>query len=128
MQRFESQILEEYKNNIRKNNKTLVVDIDGVVASIVEDGDYFKAKPIKKNISILNNLKECGLKIIYYTARGSATEKNWEQVTKDQFKEWGVMFDELKFGKPAADLYIDDKAALPAIIPELVNHFKINIH
>ena len=66
MQRFESQILEEYKNNIRKNNKTLVVDIDGVVASIVEDGDYSKAQPIKKNISILNNLKECGLKIIYY--------------------------------------------------------------
>ena len=71
MQSFESQILEEYINNIREDNKTLVVDIDGVVASIVEDGDYSKAQPIKKNISVLNNLRESGLKIIYYTARRS---------------------------------------------------------
>ena len=124
MQSFESQILEEYINNIRKENKTLVVDIDGVVASIVEDGDYSKAQPIKKNISVLNNLRESGLKIIYYTARGSVSGIDWEDLTKEQFKRWKIKFDELKFGKPAADLYIDDKAATPPILLELEKEIK----
>jgi len=121
MKNFEYLLLEEYKKNIKKNSQTLVVDIDGVIASIVDDGDYSRAKPIKKNISFLNKLKKSGLKIIYYTARGSASGKNWEDLTKEQFKKWGVIFDELKFGKPAADLYIDDKAAVPLILSELVN-------
>jgi hypothetical protein len=30
-------------------------------------------------------------------------------VTKAQFKEWGVKYHDLKFGKPAYDLFIDDK-------------------
>ena len=124
MDDFKSLLFREYKNNIKKNSKTLVIDIDGVVASIVADGDYSKAKPLKKNILLINKLKESGLKIIYYTARGSATGKNWEDLTKDQFKEWGILFDELKFGKPAADLYIDDKAASPPILSELVSHIE----
>ena len=78
------------------DNNTLVVDIDGVVASIVEDGDYSKAQPIKKNISVLNNLIEYGLKIIYYTARGSVSGIDWEDLTKEQFKRWKIKFDELK--------------------------------
>ena len=109
MKNFEYLLLEEYKKNIKKNSQTLVVDIDGVIASIVDDGDYSRAKPIKKNISFLNKLKKSGLKIIYYTARGSASGKNWEDLTKEQFKKWGVKYHELKFGKPYYDLFIDDK-------------------
>ena len=121
MKNFKSILLTEYKQNIKKDNQTLVIDVDGVVASLVEDGYYSKAKPIQENIFLINQLKTAGLKIIFYTARGSLTGINWKQVTKDQFKEWGLLFDELKFGKPAADLYIDDKAATPAILSELVN-------
>ena len=65
------------------------------------------------------------MKIIFYTARGSVTGINWTEVTKDQFKEWGLLFDELKFGKPAADLYIDDKAATPSVLRELAEKIKI---
>ena len=104
---------------IEKKNQTLVIDIDGVVASIVDDGDYSKSKPIRENIIQINKLKKAGLKIIFFTARGSVTGKDWIQVTKDQFKDWGLLFDELKFGKPAADLYIDDKAATPSVLSEL---------
>jgi len=120
LKNFKSLLLKEYKNNIDKNNQILVIDIDGVVASLVKDGNYSKAKPIQENIILINKLKKAGFKIIFYTARGSATGINWKQVTKDQFKEWGILFDELKFGKPAADLYIDDKAAVPLILSELV--------
>ena len=34
---------------------------------------------------------------------------DWKDVTKNQFKEWGVKYHELKFGKPVYDLFIDDK-------------------
>lgn len=119
MNNFNSLLLKEYKDNIEKKNQTLVIDIDGVVASIVDDGDYSKSKPIRENIIQINKLKKAGLKIIFFTARGSVTGKDWIQVTKDQFKDWGLLFDELKFGKPAADLYIDDKAATPSVLSEL---------
>ena len=40
---------------------------------------------------------------------------------KKQFAKWGIYYDEIRFGKPAADLYIDDKAAVPSILNALVN-------
>ena len=52
----------EYENNIKKNSKKLVIDIDGVVATLVKSGDYSKSKPIRENI---NKLKQSGLKIIF---------------------------------------------------------------
>jgi len=121
---FKSLLFREYENNIKKNSKTLVIDIDGVVATLVKSGDYSKSKPIRQNINRINKLKHSGLKIIFYTARGTETGINWEHITKDQFKKWGLLYDELKFGKPAADLYIDDKAANPSILNELVNKIK----
>jgi len=125
LKNFKSLLLNEYKNNLEKDNQTLVIDIDGVVASLVNDGNYSKARPIRENIILINNLKKAGMKIIFYTARGSVTGINWTEVTKDQFKEWGLLFDELKFGKPAADLYIDDKAATPSVLRELAEKLKI---
>ena len=49
---------------------------------------------------------------------------NWENITKDQFKKWGVLYDQLIFGKPAADLYIDDKGAVPSILTQLVKKIR----
>ena len=60
------------------------------------------------------------MKIVFFTARGSETGINWEGITKDQFKKWGILYDQLIFGKPAADLYIDDKGAVPSILNQLV--------
>ena len=34
---------------------------------------------------------------------------NIEDETEKQMKEWGVKHNELKFGKPSADYYVDDK-------------------
>ena len=115
-----SKIIEEYNQNIQKEKKKIVIDVDGVVATIVEGLDYSKAKPIKKNIHLINDLKKSGMKIVFFTARGSETGINWEGITKDQFKKWGILYDQLIFGKPAADLYIDDKGAVPSILTQLV--------
>ena len=41
-------IIKEYKENIRKTNNTIVIDIDGVVATKVEGTNYHRARPIKK--------------------------------------------------------------------------------
>ena len=45
-----------------------------------------------------------------FTARGSTTNIDWTTLTKQQLKDWGVMYNKLIFGKPDADVFIDDKA------------------
>ena len=124
MEILNQKILNEYKNNLNKENTNLVIDIDGVIASLVLEGDYSRAKPIKENINYINKLKINGVKIVLFTARGSMSGKNWRNLTKNQLKEWGVLYDELLFGKPAGDLYIDDKAATPSVLKLLAKRFK----
>lgn len=89
--------------------KTFVVDIDGVLATLVPDNDYGKCGPIPDNICRVNELHTAGHRIVLFTARGSATGIDWSEVTRTQLKSWGVRYHELQFGKPAADFYIDDR-------------------
>lgn len=91
------------------NNKTFVVDIDGVIASITPANDYNQAGPLSANITRLNRLFDAGNRIILFTARGYVTKIDWAEVTRRQLAEWGVRHHELHFGKPAADFYVDDK-------------------
>lgn len=84
-------------------------DIDGVIASKTPGNDYSKAQPMQNNIHILNTLYERGCHIVLFTARGYQTGLDWKDVTARQMGEWGVHYHELLFGKPDADIYIDDK-------------------
>jgi len=88
---------------------TLCVDIDGVLATLVGDLDYGRCSPNTEVIDAINVMAEAGHRIILHTARGSSTGRDWRQVTESQLKQWGVRYHELFFGKPAADLYIDDR-------------------
>ena len=90
-------------------NKVFCFDIDGVIASVTPNAEYGTAKPIKENIKIINRLFDNKNKIILFTARGSETGIDWRETTEKQMKEWGVKYNELKFGKPYADYYVDDK-------------------
>jgi len=90
-----------------------------VVASLVPDNDYAKAEPLEGTIAAINRLHAAGHRIVMFTARGSATGIDWSAVTRDQFARWGLHYDELHFGKPAGDYYVDDRlisiAALQAL-------------
>jgi CMP-N,N'-diacetyllegionaminic acid synthase len=88
---------------------TFVVDFDGVIGSLVPDNDYARSEPLAGNIARVNRLHRRGHRILIFTARGSATGKDWADVTRQQLLAWDVRFDELCFGKPAADYYVDDR-------------------
>ena len=87
----------------------IYIDIDETICRSPDVPDYTVSYPIQKNIQKANKLYEEGNTIVYWTARGSGTGKDWEQPTKNQFKEWGVKYHDIKFGKPVYDLFIDDK-------------------
>ena len=38
-----------------------------------------------------------------------STEKQGYKLTYNQLIKWGLKFDELRFGKPTFDVYVDDK-------------------
>ena len=89
----------------------IVCDIDGVIAEKTISNNYSESSPIESNIEVLRLLHQQGHNIVLHTARGSATGLHWEELTRRQMMDWGVPFDELLFGKPNADVYIDDKLA-----------------
>lgn len=84
-------------------------DIDGTLCTNT-NGQYDQAKPFSEIIEIINALHEEGNIILLYTARGSTTGVDWKKKTKNQLREWGVRYHQLFFGKPTADIYIDDKS------------------
>lgn len=90
--------------------KIIYVDIDGTICTISEGADYNKAKPILKRINHINKLYDEGHLIIYWTARGGTTGKDWTDITEKQLKEWGANYHTLICNKPAYDIFIDDKA------------------
>jgi histidinol phosphatase-like enzyme len=95
---------------------TYVFDIDGTICSKT-DGDYTQAQPFPERIEKVNRLYDEGHTVILLTARGMGRSNNsvnfayesFYDLTHSQLKEWGVKFNELFLGKPAADHYIDDK-------------------
>lgn len=87
----------------------LCFDIDGVIANITPDNQYDRATPCQETVQAIQTLYRLGCFIILFTARGTMTGINWQDVTRQQMKEWDVPYHELLFGKPAADYYIDDK-------------------
>ena len=80
------------------------------------EGDYSSVEPIEKNINIVRYLKSQGHTIIIYTARRMRTHKgNVGAIVADVGKQtistledFNIPYDELYFGKPWADFYIDD--------------------
>jgi len=105
--RVKSKLFEEGRSSKEKN--TYCVDIDGIIAQLSPGNNYKLAQPNSENIKRVNNLFDQGNHIILFTARGTKTGIDWEKLTKEQLQKWGVRFHELRFGKPAADYYIDDR-------------------
>ena len=95
-----------------------VFDIDGTVCESTGGGDYSNATPIRERIKAVNELYAAGHTIIFQTARGMGRSGNspayanaaFYSMTKEQLESWGLKFHSLFLGKPAGDIYVDDKA------------------
>ena len=89
--------------------KKFVVDIDGTICTNT-NGDYENAMPIQERIEFFNELFDEGNEIIYWTARGKNSGKDWADLTFKQMERWGVKASSVLLDKPAYDVWIDDKA------------------
>jgi hypothetical protein len=87
----------------------IYVDIDETICYYEGERNYSLALPYKERISKINDLYDNGNTIIYWTARGTITQDNWFIITYNQLNNWKCKFHELRMGKPAYDLFIDDK-------------------
>jgi hypothetical protein len=95
---------------------TFAFDLDGVIAGLVPGNEYARAEALPIGVAAVNALHRAGNRIVIYTARGSATGREWTELTLAQLKRWGVRYHELRFGKPAADYYVDDRMISPATL------------
>jgi len=96
---------------------TYVIDIDGTICEKAPKNDYTQAVPFPDRIKVVNQLYDDGHTIVYFTARGMGRHNNnatkaieqFYDFTKDQLSSWGAKHHTLLLGKPAGDIYIDDK-------------------
>jgi capsule biosynthesis phosphatase len=100
-------------------SQRICFDLDNTLVSSPRiNGDYSTVEPIEKNIKFLRYLKNFDHTIIIYTARRMKTHNgnvgkclcDIGQITFDTLKKFNIPFDEIYFGKPYADVYIDDLA------------------
>jgi capsule biosynthesis phosphatase len=110
------------KISLLKKKLRICFDLDNTLVTYPTIlNDYNSVKPIEKNIELLNYFKKEGHEIIIYTARRMLTHKgNVGKVIKDiamitinTLENFGIEYDELIFGKPIADIYIDDRGLNP---------------
>jgi capsule biosynthesis phosphatase len=94
-------------------------DLDNTLVSYPKiKNDYTSVEPIYHNINFLKYLKTFGHTIIIYTARRMKTHGgnvakclcDIGKITFDTLTKFDIPFDEIYFGKPYADIYIDDLA------------------
>lgn len=114
--------LQDYCVKTKPLPKRICFDLDNtLVTKPTVAGDYSTCEPIPKMIKYAQFLKNQGHTIIIYTARRMRTHKGCigmvvadiGDVTSAQIKKLKIPCDELYFGKPYAQHYIDD-LAIPA--------------
>lgn len=86
------------------------IDIDETICRTPNTKEYDKARPILEAIRKVNALYDAGHTIVFWTARGTLSGIDWSEITERQLRVWGVKYHDLRFGKPAFDVFIDDKA------------------
>ena len=107
------------QNNNLSTPKRYCFDLDNTLVTYPKvKGDYNTVEPIEKNINFLRLLKDYGNTIIIYTARRMKTFEgnngkilaNIGKITFNTLEKFNIPYDEIYFGKPYADYYIDDLA------------------
>ena len=104
-------------NNQKINYLKICFDLDNTLVTFPKiKNDYTSVEPITKNIDFLKYLKSFGHTIIIYTARRMKTHHgnvgkimaDIGKITFDTLERFDIPYDEIYFGKPCADVYIDD--------------------
>jgi hypothetical protein len=96
--------------------RVVLVDIDETICFYEGKRTYDRAVGHMANIAKINKLYDDGWHVIYWTARGSVSKKDYYDFTWKQLEDWGCKFHDLSTGtggshqKPAYDLIVDDKA------------------
>jgi capsule biosynthesis phosphatase len=99
-------------------------DLDNTLVTYPQiDGDYSSVLPIKKAVEYVRFLKSHGHTIIIHTARRMKTHNgnvnavvaDIGKVTIETLEKFNIPYDEICFGKPYADFYIDDLSANPFV-------------
>lgn len=108
--------------NVPSKLLRICFDIDNTIIKYRLHGQSYSNATINAPIVILlRKLKSLGHTIILYTARGMKSAKqNYGQAMKtvametfESLDKNNIPYDEIYFGKPDADIYIDDKAFNP---------------
>ena len=108
-----------HNNQLKIKPKRYCFDLDNTLVTFPEiPGDYTTVKPIDSMIEFARYLKKIGHTIIIYTARRMKTHNgnvgkiyaDIGLITQDTINNFNIPCDELYFGKPYADCYIDDLA------------------
>lgn len=86
----------------------IYVDIDNTITK-TNGCDYQNCEPIAQYIEKINKLYDNGNYIVYWTARGVGSGKNYMDLTKQQLDSWGCKYNELRCDKPVYDVFVDDK-------------------
>ena len=107
----------------------ICIDLDGVICRLREPGqEYADLEPVAGAVERLRELRAAGHYLIIYTARHMKTcQGNVGQVvarlgavTLEWLARHEIPFDEIHFGKPHADVYIDDNAVRFEGWPQIV--------
>ena len=121
--------LKKFYNNVPNfscinMNKPLIklrfcFDLDNTLVTYPKiKNDYSSVEPIEKTIEFLRYLKKFGHTIIIHTARRMKTHSgnlggviaDIGKITFDTSDKFNIPYDEIYFGKPYANFYIDDNA------------------
>ena len=110
------------QTKIEKHPLRVVFDLDNTIVSYPKIyKDYNSVSVIEPIKRLISYLKSNGHTVIIHTARNMVTTqhnvgkalKNIGLATLQTLKDLDIEYDEIHFGKPYGDLYIDDKAFNP---------------
>lgn len=97
----------------------ICIDLDGVICKLRNGTETFAdVAPVPGAVDAIRTMRAAGHTVIIYTARhmktcegnaGKAVARQGK-TTLDWLDKYNVEYDEIYFGKPWADMYIDDNA------------------
>jgi len=101
-----------------KKTLRICIDLDGTICDLRKPGQtYADVLPKPGAREMIKSLHDAGHTIIINTARNMGSTghnigkalKNVGQITFEWLEKYGIEYDEIFFGKPNADITIDDR-------------------